>query len=192
MCTNQHYSLHTHPLFRHPSPPVIYRILLCFWGRVHESIPFTAHPPFVKAPFDWPIQDIALFLGSCARINTILCAPTLCLGTPRLPSYTRYCFVSGVVCTNQYHSLHTHPLFRHPPPPIIAYTIAKSNASPRPSVKRIPGGVTGIIPEGGRRVNPRLRNRMLPPDPPLLQCIHSCMFIYICTRGLTRLLQLLI
>jgi len=30
----------------------------------------------------WPIQDIVLCLGLCARINTILCAPTLCLGTP--------------------------------------------------------------------------------------------------------------
>ena len=30
----------------------------------------------------WPTQDIVLCLGLCARINTILCAPTLCLGTP--------------------------------------------------------------------------------------------------------------
>ena len=29
----------------------------------------------------WRIQDIVLFLGVCARINTILCAPTLCLCT---------------------------------------------------------------------------------------------------------------
>jgi len=48
-------------------------------------------------------------------------------GRPRL-AYTRYCVVSGVLCTNQYHSLRTHPLFRHPTPPIIAYTIAQSNA----------------------------------------------------------------
>jgi len=33
----------------------------------------------------WPIQDIVLFLGLCARTNTIICAPTLCLGTPPHP-----------------------------------------------------------------------------------------------------------
>jgi len=33
----------------------------------------------------WPKQDLVLFLGLCARINTILCAPTLCLGTPPHP-----------------------------------------------------------------------------------------------------------
>ena len=39
--------------------------------------------------------------------------------TPPVPyglAYTRYCFVSGVVCTNQYHSLRTHPLFGTPHP----------------------------------------------------------------------------
>jgi len=25
----------------------LYKILRCFWGLVHESIPFFAHPPFV-------------------------------------------------------------------------------------------------------------------------------------------------
>ena len=30
---------------------------------------------------------------------------------------TRYCFVSGLLSTNQYYSLRTLPLFRHPPPP---------------------------------------------------------------------------
>jgi len=30
----------------------------------------------------WPIQDIVSFLGFCPRINTILYAPTPCLGTP--------------------------------------------------------------------------------------------------------------
>ena len=29
----------------------------------------------------------------------------------------RYCFVSGLLCTNQYHSLRTLPLFRHPTQP---------------------------------------------------------------------------
>jgi len=37
----------------------------------------------------WPIQDIVLLLGFCARINTILCAPTLCLGTPPHPVIAR-------------------------------------------------------------------------------------------------------
>jgi len=32
----------------------------------------------------WPIHDIVLFLGLCARINTILCASTLYLGTQPL------------------------------------------------------------------------------------------------------------
>jgi len=32
-------------------------------------------------------------------------------------AYTRYCFVFGLLCTNQYHSLRTHPLFRHPTAP---------------------------------------------------------------------------
>jgi len=30
----------------------------------------------------WPVQDIVLCLGLCAQINTIIRAPTLCLGTP--------------------------------------------------------------------------------------------------------------
>jgi len=32
-------------------------------------------------------------------------------------AYTRYCFVFGPLCTNQYYSLRTHALFRHPSPP---------------------------------------------------------------------------
>jgi len=32
-------------------------------------------------------------------------------------AYTRYCFVSGLLRTNQYYSLRTHPLFRYPTPP---------------------------------------------------------------------------
>jgi len=36
------------------------------------------HPP-------WPIQDIVLFLGFCARISTIIDAPTLCLAPPLIP-----------------------------------------------------------------------------------------------------------
>ena len=33
-------------------------------------------------PVSWPVQNIVLCLGLCARINTIPCTPTLCLGTP--------------------------------------------------------------------------------------------------------------
>jgi len=33
----------------------------------------------------WPIQEIFLFLGLCARINTILCARTFCSGSPPHP-----------------------------------------------------------------------------------------------------------
>jgi len=33
----------------------------------------------------WPIQDIVLCLGLCARINTFLCEHTLCSGTPPHP-----------------------------------------------------------------------------------------------------------
>jgi len=34
--------------------------------------------------------------------------------SPSRLAYTRYCFVYGLVCTNQYYSLRTHLLFRHP------------------------------------------------------------------------------
>jgi len=33
--------------------------------------------PDIDGAIPWPIQDIVLFLGSFARINTIICAPTL-------------------------------------------------------------------------------------------------------------------
>jgi len=46
-------------------------------------------PQVVTSAEIWPIQDIVLFLGFCARINTILCAPTLCLGTPPHPVIAR-------------------------------------------------------------------------------------------------------
>ena len=32
-------------------------------------------------------------------------------------AFTRFCFVSGPLCTNQYYSLRTHFLFRQPTPP---------------------------------------------------------------------------
>jgi len=50
-------------------------------------------------------------------------------------AYTRYCFiVSGILCTNQYYSLRTHPLFGYPTHPVIAHTIAHYNVSPRPPI----------------------------------------------------------
>ena len=55
----------------------------------------------------WPIQHIVLFMGFCARINTIICAPTLCFGTPPSPP-----------------SVHTivHYNVPHRPPVIAIYT----------------------------------------------------------------------
>ena len=35
----------------------------------------------------------------------------------RTLAYTRYCLVSGPLCTDRYYSLRTHPLFRQPTPP---------------------------------------------------------------------------
>ena len=53
----------------------------------------------------WPIQYIVLFLGFCARINTLLCAPTLCVGLTRgfthvLPQ-TRFLGVAGKATSQQ-------------------------------------------------------------------------------------------
>jgi len=48
-------------------------------------------------------------------------------------AYTRYWFVSGLVYTNQYYSMRTHPVFRHPPPPSV-HTIWQYNVSPRPLI----------------------------------------------------------
>jgi len=64
-------------------------------GRVKGSNGEGANEmPSANQLVHWPIQDIVLFLGLCARINTILCAPTLCLGTP--PPFRRrphYCAI---------------------------------------------------------------------------------------------------
>jgi len=49
-------------------------------------------------------------------------------------AYTIYCCVPGLLCKNQYYSLHTHPLLSPALPPIIAYTIAQSYVSPGPPV----------------------------------------------------------
>jgi len=71
---------------------------------------FSFYVPYDVRRTTWPIQDSVLFLGLCARINTILfLGPTLCLGTPphpviahtiaqynvsprqRVLAFTRYC-----------------------------------------------------------------------------------------------------
>jgi len=54
-------------------------------------------------------------------------------------AYTRYCFVYGLLCTSQYYSLRTHPLFRYhlyryPTHPVRARTIAQYNVTPLPPV----------------------------------------------------------
>jgi len=51
----------------------------------NRHTPRTLGCPSRQPTLVWPIQDTVLFLGLCARINTILCAPTLCLGTPPHP-----------------------------------------------------------------------------------------------------------
>jgi len=56
-------------------------------GGDREKRGLEQHPGTRGAP--GPTQDIVLFLGFCARINTILCAPTLCLGTPPHPVIAR-------------------------------------------------------------------------------------------------------
>jgi len=42
-------------------------------------------------------------------------------------AYTRYCFVYGLLCQNQYYSLHTHPLFSPPPPSLPSSPILLRN-----------------------------------------------------------------
>ena len=54
-------------------------------GEGHTGDPHRTHTDNTRKAVSWPIQDIVLFLGLCARINTTLCAPTLCLGTPLHP-----------------------------------------------------------------------------------------------------------
>jgi len=46
-------------------------------------------------------------------------------------AYTRYCFTSGLLCTNQCYSLRTTLCLGTPPHPVIARTIAHYNVSPR-------------------------------------------------------------
>ena len=43
---------------------------------------------------------------------------------------TRYCFVSGLLCTNRYYSSRTHPLFRHPTPPPSSPTLLRNTMFP--------------------------------------------------------------
>jgi len=67
-----------------------------FFGRLRRNVVACSpgvnpSPPLgiLLCPLLWPIQDIVLFMGFCARINTIICAPTLCLGTPPHPVIAR-------------------------------------------------------------------------------------------------------
>jgi len=54
----------------------------------------------------WHIQEIVLFLGLGARINSILCTPTPCLGTPPPPSSPTLCDVSPAPrYRNIYHTI---------------------------------------------------------------------------------------
>jgi len=53
-------------------------------SKALNSVPARYTPgdlPWASRVGLYKIQDIVLLLGLCARINTILCAPTLCLGT---------------------------------------------------------------------------------------------------------------
>jgi len=58
-------------------------------------------------------------------------------GTPPALLYTRYCFVSGILCTNQYYSLRTHTLCLGTSPHSgIAHDIAQCNVSHRHPVTK--------------------------------------------------------
>jgi len=64
-------------------------------------------------------------------------------GPPGL-AYTRHCLVFGLLCTmtmDQYSSLRTHPLCRHPTHPNIAHTIAQYTASHRSSLQYVPHNI---------------------------------------------------
>jgi len=64
-----------------PGPPATcsFRWLLTY------NVLFVLRAPPLLWCGSWPIQDVVWFMGFCARINTILCAPTLCLVTPPHP-----------------------------------------------------------------------------------------------------------
>ena len=67
-------------------------------------------------PFNSPNEEILFYK---ITENDIDFAAQVFVDTPeavRALAYTRYCFVSGILCTNQYYSSRTHPLFRHPTP----------------------------------------------------------------------------
>ena len=73
------YIHRVHPYY---APPLFPRSACTLWTFHHANL-------LVRV---WLIQDIVLFLGFCARINTILCAPTLCLGIPPHPRHRpHYC-----------------------------------------------------------------------------------------------------
>ena len=47
-------------------------------------------------------------------------------------AFTRYCFVSRLLYTNQYYNLQTASMWGHPPPRPIARTGAQYSIPPRP------------------------------------------------------------
>jgi len=64
------------------------RLLLHVWQLHLQGLLRSTGAPCASGPLrfaGWPIHDIVLFMGLYARINTFLCAPTLCLGTPPNP-----------------------------------------------------------------------------------------------------------
>jgi len=140
VCTNQYHSLHTHPLFRHPPPPIIYKILLCFWGRVHESMSrpwfafliekLSTRAEVVHSIAKWRIT--VCFSNCVGLIYLAIYPPSIITANVRPPSASTDFFNFSETRACSYHSLHTHPFFRHPAPPIIAYTIAQYKFPPDP------------------------------------------------------------
>jgi len=52
-------------------------------------------------------------------------------------AFTRYCFMSRLLNTNQYYYLQTAPWFGHPPPHPVAHTVAQYSVPPRPPLVTI-------------------------------------------------------
>ena len=96
-------------------------------------------------PMTWPLQDIVLFRGVCARINHTFCEQHLCLGTP-LPSFIAHTIAQYIV------------LPRPPLTAIIYHTILSMAISckDQPMTYPVPF-MYGTI---------RVNHPFLPPSPP--------------------------
>jgi len=71
------------------------------------STPRATYPRTTRPrPGTWPIQDIVLWLGLCARINTIICAPTICLSTPPHTDTARTIAQYNVTTDPRYCNIH--------------------------------------------------------------------------------------